>query len=320
MLVFDSHCDTPSELLRGRDISIDNPGVQVDLPKLRAGGIGGSFFALYTPQTLSRDEALRKALEMLAAIHDALDKSPDYAALAVSPEDVLRISSSGRTAVCIGMENGNPIGESLSILRLFSRLGVNYLTLTHNGDNAIADSASEASTWGGLSPFGREVVREMNRLGMMIDLSHASDKTFWECMERSQAPIVATHSCCRSLCSHRRNLTDRMLRALGEKGGYVGINFYPYFLSDGAADRNPGVEDIVDHIDRAVSLAGIDHVGIGSDFDGIEVTPSGMEDISRMGVLFDAMTRRGYSREEISKIAGLNLLSVWKRIRETKVL
>ena len=157
----------------------------------------------------------------------------------------------------------------------------------------------------------------MNALGMMIDLSHASDETFWDVIGLSKAPVVATHSCCRALCSHRRNLTDEMLRALGEKNGYVGINFYPYFLSDAYDPEKPwrpGVKEIVDHIDHAVAIAGIDHVGIGSDFDGIEVTPEGVENISETQRVLEEMQRRGYSEKDILKVSGQNLLAVWSRI------
>ena len=316
-MILDSHLDTPSELLRQRNIGIDNPGAQVDFPKMKAGGITAGFFALYTPPETEPDAATRRALEMLSATYDACEVNEDYAALAFSPEEVLENEKQGIMSVCLGMENASPIQESLSMLRTFYRLGVSYVTLTHNGDNAVADSAAEGKRWGGLSPFGREVVAEMNALGMMIDLSHASDKTFWDCVELSKAPVVATHSCCRTLCGHRRNLTDEMLKALGEKDGYVGINFYPYFLSDAydeAKPWRPGVKEIADHIDHAVSLAGIDHVGIGSDFDGIEVTPEGVENISQIGVVLDELRRRGYTEEQVLKISGQNLLDVWSRI------
>jgi membrane dipeptidase len=229
------------------------------------------------------------------------------------------------------------------------------LTLTHNGDNAIADSAAEGTHWHGLSPFGKEVIAEMNALGMMVDLSHASDETFWDCIRLSRAPVIATHSCCRALCNHRRNLTDEMLRALGENDGYVGVNFYPAFLSERFAsdpadaalldegdrveaafiadpadparvkaweemqDRletlwRPGVREIVDHIDHAVEIAGIDHVGIGSDYDGILVTPAGLENVSRIGLVFDEMRARGYAEKDIDKVAGENLMAVMRRI------
>ena len=353
--MYDSHVDTPSQLMRLRNIGIDNPYAHVDFPKLRRGGVDGSFFALYTPAQMAPDAATRYALQMISAVYDAVDENPDYAALAFSPSEAARNKAEGLISVFMGMENASPIQESLSLLRTFYRLGVSYVTLTHNGDNAVADSAAEGRKWGGLSTFGKQVVAEMNALGMMIDLSHASDKTFWDCIQLSQAPIVATHSCCRSLCGHRRNLTDEMLQALGEKDGYVGINFYPAFLSDQFAAswqqealmdeaermeaafiedplsrekteawhrmqdrlneiRRPGVKEIVDHIDHAVRWAGLDHVGIGSDFDGILVTPQGLEDVSKMACLWEEMRRRGYSEKQIERISGGNLMAVFDRI------
>ena len=355
MQVFDSHVDTPSQLIRLRNLGIDNRYGHVDFPKLRRGGVGGSFFALYTPAEMAPDAATRYALEMVSAVYDAVDANPDYAALAFSPEDAETNAKDGVISVFIGMENGSPIQQSLSMLRTFYRLGVSYVTLTHNGDNAIADSAAEGKRWHGLSPFGKEVVAEMNALGMMVDLSHASDETFWDCIRLSRAPVIATHSCCRALCNHRRNLTDEMLQALGEKDGYVGINFYPAFLSErflsNPADAalfdegerveaafiarpddparvkaweemqdrletiwRPGVREIVDHIDHAVSVIGIDHVGIGSDFDGILVPPAGLENVSRIGLVFDEMRRRGYAEKDIDKVAGENLMAVMRRI------
>ena len=357
MQVFDSHVDTPSQLIRLRNIGIDNRYGHADFPNLRRGGAGGSFFALYTPAEMAPDAATRYALEMISAVYDVVDANPDYAALAFSPEEAAENTKSGLISVFIGMENGAPIQQSLSLLRTFYRLGVSYVTLTHNGDNAIADSAAEGKRWHGLSPFGKQVIAEMNALGMMIDLSHASDETFWDCIRLSEAPVVATPSCCRSPCNHRRNLTDEMLQALGEKDGYVGINFYPAFLSErflsdpsdaalfdegerveaafiadpgdpvrvkaweDMQDRlatiwRPGVSEIVDHIDHAVSIVGIDHVGIGSDFDGILVPPAGLENVSQIGRVFDEMRRRGYTEKDIDKVAGENLLAVMRRIAD----
>ena len=311
-MIYDSHVDTPSELLRSRDISIDNITGHVDFPKLRRGGVDGSFFALYTSAEIAPDAATAHALKMLAVVQDAIEKD-GKSVITVSPEQAAANRERGVFSVFLGMENGSPIQESLSLLRLFHRLGVRYLTLTHNGDNAIADSAAEARTWGGLSPFGREVVAQMNRLGMMVDISHASDDTFYDCIRYSKAPIVATHSCCRALCGHRRNLTDDMLRALADVDGYVGINFYPYFLKDSQVPA-PGIKEIIDHIDHAVEICGIDHVGIGSDFDGIEVTPVGIDDVSMMPLLFTEMRRRGYTQEQIDKVSGDNLMNVLGRV------
>lgn len=253
------------------------------------------------------------------------------------------------------MENGLPIQGSLALLRQFYRMGVRYMTLTHNTDNLICDSAAQGQRWGGLSPFGREVVAEMNRLGMIIDLAHASDKTFYDCIKYSKAPVVSTHSCCRALAKHRRNMTDDMIKCIAETGGVIQINFYPLFLSDEFAEtlehsgldpiadeiearfikdpeseanrrdwieiqqklaelKRPSYKRIIDHIDHAVSIAGVDHVGIGSDFDGINVTPEGLEDVSKMPVVFEEMRKRGYSESDIEKIAGLNFMRVMRTV------
>lgn len=326
MFVLDSHCDTPSALLSGRDLRIDNPEGHLDFPKMKKGGVDAAFFALYTSNTLTGEAALERALRMLAAVQDCLEANKDLAAPAVSPAEAFDNKSKGLISIFLGMENGSPIQDSLSLLRFFYRSGVRYMTLTHNGDNLICDSAAGSGRWGGLSPFGREVVREMNSLGMIVDLAHCSDKTFTDCLELSVAPIVSTHSSCRALASHRRNMADWMLKELAAQGGVCQINFYPVFLSDefaavhddnipqSGAEVLPSYRRVVDHIDHAVEVAGIDHVGVGSDFDGIEVAPSGLEDAGKMHVIFDEMRRRGYSEEDISKVAGGNFLRVFNDV------
>lgn len=356
MLVIDSHCDTPSQIMRLRDLAVDNDRGHIDFPKLRAGGVDASFFALFTPQSMTRDAAARYALEMIAGVNDQVAASSDSVRMASCPEDIVSNKQAGFISILLGMENGLPIGNSLSLLREFFRLGVRYLTLTHNGDNQIADSAAGNCTWNGLSPFGREVVGEMNRLGMLIDLAHASDKTFYDTIELSSVPVVSTHSCCRALASHRRNMTDQMIKAMSDKGGTIQINFYPVFLSDSFAQAldasgiedecdaaeagfisdpsdpkkraawyrcedmlaslpRPDIDDVVRHIDHAVKVGGIDHVGIGSDFDGINVTPEGLENVSKIGRLFDRLRSRGYSEDDVDKIAGGNFLRVLKDVQ-----
>ncbi len=357
MFILDSHCDTPSQILRLRDILKDNERGQVDFPKMKKGGVDAAFFALYTPSSLSSDAAALKAMELMASVYDVLEKAKDIAALALTPDQALENKEKGLISVFMGMENGAPIGKSLSLLRLFWRFGVRYVTLCHSADNEICDScASKVKRWSGLSPFGREVVREMNRLGMIIDVSHISDKSFYDVIECSEAPVVATHSCCRALSPHPRNMTDEMIRVLAGNGGVIQINFYPVFLDSGFAeileksglseegeaveaafiadpadsdkraawykiqDRlaalpRPSYKKIVDHIDHAVSVAGIDHVGIGSDFDGIEITPYGMENVSMTGKIFEEMRVRGYSEEDISKVAGGNFLRVMRKVQ-----
>lgn len=356
MIVLDSHCDTPSQVVRLRDLGLDNRLAHIDFPKLKAGKVDACFFALYTSQSKPRQEALPYVWKMLEKSKEAVEKCP-YATLATSTAEVYENKAKGLISILFGMENGNPVGESVSELVRLYEAGVRYVTLTHNGDNQIADSASQGTTWNGLSPFGEGFVAKMNELGMIVDLAHASDKTFYDCLSASSTPIVSTHSCCRALASHRRNMDDKMLRALADKGGVIQINFYPAFLSDDfnkafsanplsdEADRveeefiadpanaekrqawnniqekllaldRPSYKRVVDHIDHAVNVAGVESVGLGSDFDGIVVPPAGLENASKMGVIFEEMRRRGYTDDAIVKIAGKNFLRVFSDVEK----
>lgn len=355
MLVLDSHCDAPSQMMRARDYTKDNPWGHVDFPKLRAGGVDASVFALYCPPGLAPDEATRYTLDMLAHLYDQLDNAEGEVEFAFSASEVRENKAKGLTSILISLENGAPIQRSLPMLRLFYRMGVVCMTLAHNADNEICDSCAGQRRWGGLSPFGREVVQEMNRLGMVVDIAHCSDDTVRDCLELSKAPIVSTHSCCKALASHRRNLPDDLLKAIADKGGVVQINFCPSFLRDdfdarmsktGLGDRadaaeaefiadplnpakvakwvevqremeameRPSYMDVVDHIDHAVRVMGVDHVGVGTDYDGISVAPAGLENVSKLPVLWEEMRRRGYSSEDIEKIAGLNFLRVLEAV------
>jgi len=266
--------------------------------------------------------------------------------MAFSAEDALRNRELGFGSVFIGMENGAPIQKDLSLLRLFYDMGIRYMTLCHAADNEICDScASKDKRWNGLSPFGVEVIKEMNRLGMLIDVSHISDESFYDVLKYTTKPVVATHSCCRSIANHPRNLTDQMIVDLASNGGVIQINFYPPFLnSDYAKDfwplcdafeeaqdrfredpkkfekllqdaekamfalERPSFTEIADHIDHVVKLVGVKHVGIGSDFDGIEVTPVGMEGVDKLPVLTKELKSRGYSDDDVKLILGENFL------------
>lgn len=354
MFVLDSHCDTPSQIYRLRDIGREDAHAQVDFPKLKRGGVDAAFFAAYVPNSLAPDAATRYALELIACTRDAVAANRDVAALATSAEEALRNKAEGKISVFLALENGSPIQKNLGILRLFHELGVRYMTLTHARDNEICDSCTSGASgrWGGLSPFGRSVIAEMNRLGMLVDVSHISDRAFYDVLECSTKPVVATHSCCRALADHPRNMTDDMIRALAGNGGVIQINFYPAFLDadfakvlallDDDIDRTegefiadpadrkkraawydcldrlkklprPDYRKVADHIDHAVSLVGVEHVGIGSDFDGISVAPEGLEDCSRIGVVFDELRIRGYDEAAISAIAGGNFLRCLSR-------
>ena len=352
MFVLDSHCDTPSQILRLRDLGLDNEYAHVDFPKLKRGGVDGAFFALYIPASKSEEEAYVYSHKLLDAVSASVAANCDKAAFAVSMEEAYANKESDKFSVFLGLENGSPIGSSFDRLHEYYRKGVRYITLCHSRDNQICDSCASASGyWGGLSPFGKDLVKEMNHIGMMVDVSHISDASFYDVVDCSSKPVVATHSCCRALASHPRNMTDDMIRVLASTGGVIQINFYPMFLDSGFSKilsdsgimdygerieeefiKNPSdpykraawnkVQDelmglarpsftmIADHIDHAVQIAGIDHVGLGSDFDGIEVTPYGMEDISLMPVLLEELSARGYSAADISKIAGENFFRV----------
>ncbi len=314
MFVLDSHCDTPSQIFRHKlDLAKDNTGTHVDFPKLGRGGVDGAFFALYIPAEMDSDpeKAFVYARDLLAGVEGCLRANPDKASPAVSEAQARENKACGKFSVFMGLENGSPIGDSLERLGWFHKAGVRYVTLCHTGNNLICDScATEFKRWGGLSPFGREVVAEMNRLGMLVDVSHISDAAFYDVLECSSKPVVATHSCCRALADHPRNMTDDMIRALAAAGGVIQINFYPVFLDSGYEKSNPSCRRIADHIDHVANLVGIDHVGLGSDYDGIEITPEGMEDISKFHMVLDELRSRGYSEHDISKIASGNFFRI----------
>ena len=310
MFVLDSHCDTPSEIVRGRDFLVDNPGAHVDFPKICRSNVDGAFFALYVPASLDEDEAMACAMRQYDSVMSLILENKDKVALTLTERQARRNKADGLFSVFLGLENGSPIGRSIENLKMFYDRGVRYVTLCHSEDNQICDScASENKRWGGLSPFGKELVREMNRLGILVDVSHISDASFYDVLDCSSKPVVATHSCCRTLCRHPRNMTDDMIRALAGNGGVIQINFYPLFLDEGNSHA-VSFSRIADHIDHAVSLVGMDCVGIGSDFDGFDVTPQGMEDISMMPKLFEELFRRGYSEQDVVKIAGGNFFRV----------
>ena len=321
MFLLDSHCDTPSQILRGRDLGIDNVNAHVDFPKLLRGGVDAAFFALYVPAELEGECAYNHAKALYDAVLSTLANHEDKAALAISAQQAYENKSRGLFSVFLGLENGSPIGTSLDKVQEFYDMGVRYITLCHSRDNEICDScATKDKRWHGLSPFGREVVREMNRLGMLVDVSHISDDAFYDVLECSSKPVVATHSCCRALADHPRNMTDDMIKALADAGGVIQINFYPVFLDSSFKEEEmftaerPSYKRIADHIDHVVKLVGIDHVGLGTDFDGIDVTPSGLEDISMISVLFDELRDRGYSESDLNKIASENFFNVFSSL------
>ncbi len=340
-LVLDTHIDTPLQMkdpnwVFGRE----NDSGHVDLPRLKRGGLDGAFFSIYMPGTVTGPKAVSDSLKTIASVHRLVEQYGDSLALCTSASDVRRAQRLGKFAVLIGMEGGHMIHNSLPILRMYARLGIRYLTLTHNVNTDWADSVADSRVYGGLNELGVSVVKELNRLGVLVDVSHVSDETFWDVLEVSEAPLIASHSSCRDLSNHPRNMNDEMIRALAEQGGVIQITFVDQFLdvehhaareasiqeasSDGEAetDREPIPpviwERIVDHIDHAVQVAGVDHVGLGSDFDGADM-PRGMEDVSFLPKITQELLKRGYDENQIRLILGENTLRVLQQAEEVAI-
>jgi membrane dipeptidase len=320
LLLVDTHNDAPLRVVAGFDIGQRSQKGHTDLPRLREGGVGAVFFSAYVAARYAREnQAAHRALEMMDAIRNGIvARYPQDFRLALTAEDIRTARRQGKIAALIGIEGGHAMEDSLRLLRMFYELGARYMTLTHANTNNWADSSGD---WNdprvkhheGLTDFGRQVIAEMNRLGMIVDVSHVSDKTFWDVLSASRAPVMASHSSCRALCDHPRNLTDEMIRALAGKGGLIQINFAPEFLT---RRKTPpaNLDDVVEHIAHAVRVGGIDAVGIGSDFDGIDSTPQGLEDVSKFPNLTRALLARGFSAAQIGKIYGGNLLRLMRAV------
>ena len=357
-LVVDTHDDTTQRLLNGKfDLAARNSSGSIDIPRMKEGGLGAIFFSIWIPSKITDPQAVQRALDQIDAVREQVRKHPGQLALATTAAEVRQAHNHAKIAVLMGVEGGHMIADDLSILRAFAALGVRYLTLTHTGNTDWADSSTDKPAHNGLTDFGKEVVREMNRLGVMIDVSHVSDKTFYDALEVSKAPLIASHSSCRALCGAPRNMTDDMIRALAAKGGVMQINYHVGFLSQEFRDAEkadpkleqaiaaevekrcgedeachliegdrmtrayvaegklPRVEwtKIIEHIDHAVKIAGIDHVGLGSDFDGANM-PFGMEDATRLPQITEALVRRGYSENDVRKILGENTLRLMAEV------
>jgi membrane dipeptidase len=330
------------------DIARPQPTIHTDIERLKAGGVGGQFWSVYTPSDYAGQTAVTATLEQIDIVHQMLRKYPETFELALTAADVERIFKSGKIASLIGMEGGHSIDNSLAALRMFHRLGARYMTLTHSKNTPWADAATDTPQHGGLTPFGEQVVREMNWLGMLVDLSHVSPDTMADAIGVSTAPVIFSHSSARAVNDVPRNVPDNVLQMLPKNGGVVMVTFVPGFLSpkvtawnaletaenarllqqlpSDEAGRKAGIEawrkanpvpratvaDIANHIDHIKKVAGIDHIGLGGDFDGITSVPEGMEDVSKYPALTAELLRRGYSDEDVKKILGLNILRVMK--------
>ena len=315
VLTLDSHVDTPMFFSEGVRFDHRDPKVKVDMHKLTEGRMDSVIMAAYLRQEERSEEghraATEKARSLLMQIKEMVD-GVRGAQIAYTPKDAFRIKSRGQKAIFLGIENGYAIGHDLSLVEDFRRMGVAYMTLCHNGDNDICDSASRSNgEHGGLSAFGRDVVREMNRVGMMVDLSHAAESTFYDVLDVSREPVICSHSSSRLLCDHPRNLTDDQLRAIAEVGGVAQATFYPGFLrTDGEAT----IKDAVRHILHMIDVAGVDHVGVGSDFDGDGGVP-GLNDESEMINLTRRLMAEGFGPTVLKKIWGGNIVRVMSQVQ-----
>jgi membrane dipeptidase len=322
-MLFDGHNDLPwqmRELAGGSfdklDIARRQPKLHTDIPKLKEGGIKAQFWSVYVPaETDVTGDALTKTLEQIEIAHAMFKRYPETFEQAKTADDVVRIAKNGKIASMLGVEGGHSMQNSLPILKKFHELGVRYMTLTHNKNLSWVDAANDTPMHGGLTEFGEEVVREMNRLGLLVDLSHVSVDTMRDALRVTKAPVIFSHSSTRALTDHPRNVPDEILRELPKNGGVVMINFFPGFIvptEELARDKKARgtLQDVADHVEHAIKTAGIDHVGLGGDFDGIDRTPVGLEDVSTYPALTQELLNRGYNREQLHKLLGGNILRV----------
>ncbi|MGE5589653.1 MAG: dipeptidase [Bacillota bacterium] len=311
--VVDTHADSIMAVLAGeRRLTDRSEKGHVDFPRLAEGGVTLQVLACYIEEEYKPERALPQALRMIDAIYREVEASQGKAVIAYTVADAERAAAEGRRAVMISLEGGEPVGTDLAIVRMLYRLGVRLVGLTWNQRNAIADGAGEVRTRGGLTTFGVELIKEMNRLGMVVDVSHLSEPGFWDVLEVTRQPIMATHSNARALCDHPRNLTDEQIRALARNGGVMGMNFFPGFLDTDKGKAT--LQRVLDHVDHIVQLVGPAHVGIGADFDGIGSTPAGLEDVTRLPYLTQGLVDRGYGDDDVLAILGGNHMRVLRQV------
>jgi membrane dipeptidase len=360
-IVVDTHDDTTQRLLDPKfDFGVRHSDGSVDIPRMREGGLSAIFFSIWIPGTVTGPTAVQRALDQIAAVRETVARHPNDLVLCTTADEIRRAKAANKIAVLMGVEGGHMINNSLANLDQFFALGVRYMTLTHTVNTDWADASTDKPAHNGLTDFGKQVVREMNRLGMMVDISHVADKTFYDVLAVSKAPVIASHSSCRALCNAPRNMTDDMIKALAAKGGVMQINYHIGFLSQQFQDASkahpelgkeieaeskkrcgdneacqlieadkitrdmvaqgklPRVDwtEIINHIDHAVKLVGADHVGLGSDFDGADM-PYGMEDVSDIPQITNALLDKGYSPADVRKILGGNTLRLMQDVEAT---
>jgi membrane dipeptidase len=359
-IVVDTHDDTTQLMLDPKfDLGVRHSSGSIDIPRMREGGIGAIFFSIWLPSKVTGSEAVHKAMGQIDAVREQVRKHPRDLVLATTAAEIRQAHKDGKIAALMGVEGGHMISSDLGVLRMYAALGIRYMTLTHSGNDEWADSSTDKAVHNGLTDFGQGVVREMNRLGVIVDISHVSDKTFYDALAVSKAPLFASHSSCRAICDAPRNMTDQMMKDLAAKGGVIQINYHVGFLSQefrNAEKGDPKINDgiaqevkrrcgdeanegcmliegdrvtreyvakgllprvdytkIIEHLDRAVKVAGIEHVGLGSDFDGANM-PYGMEDATMVPKITEALLQKGYSEGDVRKILGENTLRVMSEV------
>lgn len=307
--------DTPLRIIdEGLDLGVRHPDGHADLPRMREGGLDAVFLAAWVDPAYAPDRAMARAEALVAAIRGAAEAHSDRAGFATSATDVRRLAADSRIAFLAGVENGDALEGQVGNAARLHALGARYLTLTWMNSNAFADAAGGEALHGGLSDAGRELVAEMNRLGMLIDLSHAAPSTFWMVLEATADPVVVSHSATEVRGGHFRNLSDDQLRGIAANGGLIGINFFARYLAPGS-DTIPNWAVIVDHIERVIEVAGIDHAALGSDFDGFPTLPEGLRGVEDLPRIAAELERRGYAGGDLGKVLGGN----WLRLLETVV-
>jgi membrane dipeptidase len=360
-IVLDTHADTTQRMVFDPRFNIGerHSDGNIDIPRMRDGGMDALFFSIWVPSDVTGPPAVKRAFDQIDAVREAVRTHPNDLVLATTVADVRKAAADKKIAALMGMEGGHMIDDDVRLLRDYYALGVRYMTLTHFKNNNWADSSTDKPAHNGLTAFGKDVVREMNRLGMMIDISHVADKTFYDVIGLTKVPVIASHSSSRVIANHPRNMTDDMMRALAKNGGVIMINYHAGFLSEEfrvASEKRSGnivqqmaemskkcggneacttMEDdrmdheammngqlpkvswekIIEHIDHAVKVAGADHVGLGSDFDGATM-PLGMEDVTKLPKITDALLKKGYSEADVEKILGANLLRVMEAVEK----
>ena len=364
-IIIDTHADTPGRFVdENFDLAQDAGSGYLDFNKIKAGNLGAEFFSIWVEPKGNKGHEAKRALDMIDSVYEQARRHPDRMMMAYGPHDILVAHREHKLAALLGVEGGHAIEGDIRILRDYYRLGVRYMTLTWSNTNDIGDSSGDIDDkniqhHGGLTPFGRQVVLEMNRLGMMVDISHVADATFYQALEVSRAPVIASHSSSRELTDHPRNMSDDMLRALAARDGVAQANFYCAFVSQkylnrtrelqAAHDRDyeevqelfikpqtpevakqlaeakarlalklprPPLSDLIDHIDHMVKVAGVDHVGLGSDFDGIDCSPEGLDSAADLPKITHALFERGYTSDDLDKILGGNLLRVFGEVEK----